>query len=220
MPTYELAVQIHREIETLAANSLIPVTFAAIIGEANINRQIDKLKEKPHIIVGSSGRILELIQKRKINAQTVKVIVLDEGDRLLGEQQLEAVKAVIKTTLRDRQMLLFSATVKAATIELANTIMRQPQCIQVSSQSFERPDISHWYFVSELRDKMEVLRKFVRSIEGERVLVFINKPDNVEVTVSKLNYQGLAVAGLLMAARQKKNASTQSRIFAVARCSS
>lgn len=203
-PTYELAMQIQREVEALAANSLIPVTSAAIIGEANITRQIDKLKDKPHIIVGSSGRILELIQKRKINAQTVKVIVLDEGDRLLGDQQLEGVKAVIKTTLRDRQMLLFSATIKPATIELANSIMRQPQIVRIAPQSCDRPDIEHWYFVAELRDKMEVLRKLARSIEGERALVFINKPDNVEITVSKLHYQGITAAGLYGSASKEE----------------
>ena len=67
-PTHELAIQIVRQIEVLANNSGIPVTSTPIIGNVNIARQIEKLKEKPHIIVGSSGRILELIQKRKIRA--------------------------------------------------------------------------------------------------------------------------------------------------------
>jgi superfamily II DNA/RNA helicase len=111
-PTYELAMQIQKQVELLAANSGLPVTSLPIIGDVNIVRQIEKLREKPHIIVGSSGRILELIQKRKISAHTIKTIVLDEGDRLLGEQNLEGVKAIIKTTQRDRQLLLFSATIK------------------------------------------------------------------------------------------------------------
>ncbi|WP_371256683.1 DEAD/DEAH box helicase [Pelosinus sp. UFO1] len=64
-PTHELAIQIQRQIEVLAKNSEVPITSTPIIGNVNIARQIDKLKEKPHIIVGSSGRILELIQKRK-----------------------------------------------------------------------------------------------------------------------------------------------------------
>lgn len=193
-PTYELAMQIQREIEALAAHSLIPATAAAVIGEANISRQIEKLKTKPHIIVGSSGRILELIQKRKINAQTVKTLVIDEADRLLGEQQLDSVKAVLKTTLRDRQLLLFSATVKPATVELAKTLMREPVYIQAEYEA--RPDIAHWFFVAEMRDKIEILRKFVRSIEPAQALVFINRPENVAVTVAKLNYQGLAASGL------------------------
>ena len=194
VPTYELAMQIQREIEMLAANSLITVTSAAIIGEANINRQIEKLKNKPHIIVGSSGRILELIQKRKINAQAVRTIVLDEADRLLSEQLLDSVKAVIKTTLRDRQLLLFSATIKAPTLETARTLMKEPVYVQAEPEA--KPDIEHWFFVAELRDKMEVLRKLVRSIEPAQALVFINRPENLAVTVAKLNYQGISTSGL------------------------
>jgi superfamily II DNA/RNA helicase len=195
-PTYELAMQIQKQVELLAANSGLPVTSLPIIGDVNIVRQIEKLREKPHIIVGSSGRILELIQKRKISAHTIKTIVLDEGDRLLGEQNLEGVKAIIKTTQRDRQLLLFSATIKPTTVELAKGLMREPEVVRVTPQAQDQPDITHWYFVTDLREKMDVLRKIARSIEGERALVFINKPDNVEVTVAKLNFQGLAAAGL------------------------
>lgn len=195
-PTYELAMQIHQQVELLAANSGLPVTSLAIIGDANITRQMEKLREKPQIIVGSGGRILELIQKRKISAHTIKTIVLDEGDRLLGEQHLEIVKTIIKATLKDRQLLLFSATVKPATVELAKSLMREPAVVRVAAQAQDQPDIAHWYFVTVLREKMDVLRKIARSIAGKRALVFINKQDNIAVTVAKLNFQGLAAAGL------------------------
>ena len=65
-PTHELVMQIDKEIKLLSQNSEMPITSAAIIGEVNIQRQIEKLKKKPHIIVGSTGRIFELIKKRKI----------------------------------------------------------------------------------------------------------------------------------------------------------
>ena len=92
-PTHELAMQIFREAQLLADNSGLPVTAAVIIGDVNIARQIDRLKDRPHLLVGSSGRILELIQKRKINAQTVKTIVLDEADRLLDDNHRVSVAA-------------------------------------------------------------------------------------------------------------------------------
>jgi len=66
-PTHELSIQIDKEIQLLSKNSGIPITSTPIIGEVNIKRQIDKLKEKPHIIVGSTGRIFELIKKKKID---------------------------------------------------------------------------------------------------------------------------------------------------------
>jgi superfamily II DNA/RNA helicase len=95
VPTHELAVQIQRQIERLSQNSDMKVKSTVIIGNVNIVRQIEKLKEKPHIIVGSSGRIFELIQKKKITAHTVKSIIIDEADRMLNENNIESVIKVI-----------------------------------------------------------------------------------------------------------------------------
>lgn len=77
-PTHELVMQIHRQIQSLAAASGIPLNSAVLMGGVNIRRQLEKLKEKPQILVGSPGRILELIKLRKINAQTLKTLVIDE----------------------------------------------------------------------------------------------------------------------------------------------
>lgn len=195
-PTHELAIQIQSQIEILANHSGLPVTSAPIIGNVNIQRQIEKLKEKPHIIVGLSGRLLELIQMRKITGHTLKTIIIDEADRLLDDKNLDGVKAVLKTTLKERQLMLFSATITSKTLETAKELMREPKVITVTGQSEVAPDISHMYFLTEQRDKIEVLRKMVRNIKVERALVFINRSDNIEITAAKLNYEGLKAAGL------------------------
>ena len=196
-PTHELAIQIQRQIELLATNTGLPVTAAPIIGDVNIMRQIDKLKEKPHIITGSSGRILELVQKKKINTQTVKTIVLDEVDRLLDDNNADSVKAVIKTTQKDRQLLAFSATVPQVALARVQELMNNPvEILAAQDQVDNKPDITHIYFVAERRDKFELLRKIVRAIPIDRALVFINRSDDVELTVDKLNYNGLTAAGI------------------------
>ncbi|MPM72583.1 DEAD-box ATP-dependent RNA helicase CshC [bioreactor metagenome] len=195
-PTHELASQIHQQILDLADKAKLPVTSALIIGNVNIARQIEKLKDKPHIIVGSSGRILELIQKKKISAPTIRTIVLDEADRLLDDNNLDGVKAVIKTTLRDRQLMMFSATMPAAIMDKAKELMREPEVISAKGQANVPQDISHMYFVAEHRDKIEMLRKLVRHLKIERALVFINKSDNIETMVEKLNYHGLNAAAI------------------------
>ena len=195
-PTHELAIQILRQVEMLAKNSDMPVTSTSIIGNVLISRQIDKLKERPHILVGSSGRILELIQKRKITSQTIKMIVLDEADRLLDERNAESVKAVIKTTLKDRQIMLFSATITPETLVQAKKIMNEPEVLMVEGQVGDRPDITHLYFLAEQRDKIEMLRKIVALIHGERVLVFVNRSEEIETTAAKLEYHGLKAAGI------------------------
>lgn len=195
-PTHELAIQIQRQIELLAANSALPVISQPIIGDVNIARQIEKLKDKPHIIVGSAGRILELIQKKKINAQTVKTIVLDEADRLLDDKNIEAIKAVVKTTLRDRQLLFFSATIPAATLAKIKELTPAPEIVRITAKVQVAPEIGHFYFKADQRDKIETLRKAVYHLKVKRALVFINKSDDVETTVAKLNYHGLKAAGL------------------------
>ncbi|WP_346353867.1 DEAD/DEAH box helicase [Azotosporobacter soli] len=195
-PTHELAIQILRQVELLAKNSGLPVTSTSLIGNVNIMRQIDKLKEKPHIIVGSSGRIMELIQKKKIAAPTIKTIVIDEADRLLDENNFAGVRAVVQTTLKDRQIMLFSATITPKTLEQAQKMMNQPVLVDIPDSGDSRPDIEHFYFVAEQRDKIEVLRKLVFALEVDRALVFVNRGEDIEITVAKLNHHGLKAAGL------------------------
>ena len=195
-PTHELAIQILRQVELLAKNSGLPVTSTSIIGNVNIARQIDKLKERPHILVGSSGRMLELIQKKKITSQTIKTIVIDEADRLLDDRNLDSVKAVIKTTLRDRQIMLFSATVTPEALEQGKKIMNEPEVLMVEGQIGDMPDITHLYFLAEQRDKIETLRKVVALIHNERVLIFVNTGEEIDATVAKLTYHGLKAAGI------------------------
>lgn len=195
-PTHELAIQILRQVETLAKDSGLPVTSTSIIGNVNIARQIDKLKEKPHILVGSAGRILELIQKKKIIAQTVMTIVIDEADRLLDDKNLDMVKAVVKTTLKERQIMLFSATITPETLAQAKKFMFEPAVITVEGEVGDRPDITHLYFVADQRDKIEMLRKIVALIHNERVLVFINRSEEIENIADKLVYHGLKAASI------------------------
>ena len=195
-PTHELVMQIFRQAELLAQNSGVPVAAAAIIGEVNIARQIDKLKEKPHLLIGSAGRVLELIQKRKINAQTIKTIVLDEADRLLDENNRAAVAAVIKTTQKDRQLLLFSATIPQETLAAAAQWLRDPAHAAIRNDSPLPTGLSHMYFLAEARDKVIVLRKLLAGIQPERALVFVNTAPAIAETVAKLNFHGVAAAGI------------------------
>ncbi|MBP2644961.1 MAG: cshA 1 [Firmicutes bacterium] len=201
-PTHELAMQIYRQLEMLNKNAGMAVTAAPIIGSVNIQRQVESLKEKPQVIVGSSGRILELIQKKKINAQTIKIIVLDEVDRLLDDNNLESVKAVIKTTQRERQLLFFSATIAPATLDCVKQLTQEVEFIAAEGQTEVPPDITHTYLLAEQRDKIEVFRKLLASLKAPRGLVFINKSEAIEITVAKLNYHGIKAAGIFGASKQ------------------
>ena len=195
-PTHELAVQIQRVMEILSRDSGLAVTSTVIIGNVNIARQIEKLREKQHIIVGSSGRILELIQKKKISSQTVKTIVLDEADRLLDVNNSQVVKAVIRTTLSRTQLLMFSATLPPVTLQRASELLKQPEVIRITDKVMIAPNVSHMFFLAEQRDKIEVLRKLVRMVIPTRALIFINKSEEIEKMVEKLKFHGLDAEGI------------------------
>ncbi|MDT8715125.1 DEAD/DEAH box helicase [Clostridium sp. 19966] len=190
-PTHELVMQVHKNITALAEASKLNLTSTTIIGDANINRQIDKLKEKPHIIVGTPGRTLELIKRKKISAHTIKTIVIDEADRLLDFHNIETVKAVIKTTLKERQLLLFSATMSVKSLTAAKDLMKEPEIINIASKIEVNPNISHYYLTCDERDKVEVLRKLVHAVNPTKALVFVNKSDDIEIITSKLKYHKL-----------------------------
>lgn len=195
-PTHELAIQILRQIERLSGNSDLKANAASIIGNVNIDRQIDKLKEKPHIIVGSPGRILELIKKKKITAHTVKTIVVDEADRLLDVNNIEAVKGIIKSTLKERQLMMFSASITKDTIAAASVLMKEPEIIRSTESNTVPQQIQHFFFVAEDRDKIEVLRKLLRIMNPGKAIAFVSQGQEIEIMAEKLKYHGIKAEGI------------------------
>lgn len=191
VPTHELALQVNDVITSLAENSKENITSAVIMGDVNIKRQIDKLKEKPQFVIGSPGRILELIKLKKITAHTIKSIVIDECDKLLDKSNLEVIKAVIKTTLKDRQLIMASATITDEVIQISNTLMQNSEIVKCSGSTKINPNIEHIYIVCDRRDKILTLRKLMASLKPEKAIAFINKSEEIEELTEKLKFHGL-----------------------------
>jgi superfamily II DNA/RNA helicase len=196
VPTHELAMQVHKQVERLSSNSGIELNSTVIIGDVNITRQIDKLKEKPQLVIGTAGRILELIKKKKISAHTVKTIVIDEADKLLSDNHKQSVQDVIKCTMRDRQLLLFSASIPKKTIEVAKAMSKEPVIIKTASTQTIPTNIKHYYIEVDRRDKLETLKKLTRIMKSKKAMIFINKVSDIEEATYKLVYQGLKAACL------------------------
>ena len=155
-PTHELAMQIVGVVRNLSSNLISKLTVAPIIGDVNIDRQIKSLKSKPNIIVGSPGRILELIKKRKIASHTVKTIVIDEADRLLDKNNYDVVFGIVKSTLKERQVMCFSATMPDKIVEKAKKITKEPQIIKCDMSISLPKSIKHLYFIVEQRKKVDI----------------------------------------------------------------
>ncbi|RDY23509.1 DEAD/DEAH box helicase [Romboutsia maritimum] len=214
-PTHELVVQITNQISLLADNSTIPVTCLPIIGEVNIQKQIKNIKSiKPHIVVGSCGRVLDLIKQKKLKAHNIKTIILDEVDSLLSGKNISVVKDIIKCTLRDRQLLGFSASLNEKTIDICTDLMKEPVVIRATKEMTINPKINHMYLLGEKRDKFTLLRKALASANPKRAIVFVNNEESIEVITSKLNYHGYKAIGIFgqMTKEDRKNALNKFRI--------
>lgn len=192
-PSRELAVQIESEIRQYTADS--EVRSLALVGGANIDRQLEKLKEKPHIIVGTPGRVIDIYKRKKLKLHEVKSITIDEIDQMLALGSMGDVEALVKSTQRDRQLLFFSATVSSEAQKIARAWMKDP--VFLSAERGENAGkIEHVWFGTGQEDKLDTLRRLVRAYGAERAIVFVNETKRVFWAVQELRKLGLTVDGL------------------------
>ncbi|UOQ48797.1 DEAD/DEAH box helicase [Gracilibacillus caseinilyticus] len=191
--SHELVMQINQEVQEWSRDS--GIGSATLIGGANVKRQIEKLKKKPQIVIGTPGRMNELINQKKLKMHQVKTIVLDEADQLLVPEHISTIDKAVKSTLSDRQVLVFSATLPKTVQSKAEELMNNPEIIRVGKEDDDRPNVEYMYLVSEARDKIEPLRKLVRNHEM-KALVFVKDITTLSVLAEKLDYMGIH-AGVL-----------------------
>ena len=194
-PTHELALQIQRQCCDLAVNAGFPVQTLLLIGGTLIDRQIEKLKKKPQIVVGSPGRIRELIQLRKLKAHLVKSLVIDEADRLLVEESLSSIRELLGVLPRDRQLVFVSATQQEESGAVIASLAPALVLLQTAPTPMN-PDIEHLGLVCEERDKPDVLRSLLHAMQPERAIVFVHRTETAEIVAAKLDYHHISVAQL------------------------
>ena len=195
-PTYELAMQIAGIARELTQGAGLELKVQGLIGGANIARQMDKLKDKPQLIVGSAGRILELAQKNKLKLHNVKMLVLDEFDRLFDDQNIDNTAAVVRLLPAERQVVLVSATAPKKALERAD-FLQHPEVIKVEEDSAAQGRRENLYRMTPFRNKVETVRHLARRLEVKRGLVFINKVFDAERILAQLRYEGFMVGTLL-----------------------
>jgi ATP-dependent RNA helicase DeaD len=189
VPTRELSMQILREIEMLhPQNEMIA---QALIGGVATKRQLEKLRLHPQIIVGTPGRILELIKIRKLKMHEVKTIVVDEVDQVFDLGSMKEVEDIMGSALRDRQIVFFSATIPSAIQKVADKWMSEPVQISINPTQRTSEHLEHLYFISEERDKADTLRKIVRQYNPKSCIVFINQIEDIAELIAKLQYVGI-----------------------------
>lgn len=193
-PTFELASQIN-----LACKSITDRKTALIIGGSPIKRQIETLKEKPQIICGTAARLIELIRLKKIKIQDLYSCVFDECDRLIKKETIDDTKVLLSLLPESSQIIALSATV---TKQVKN-FFNKAECVIMPKEDILSKKITHWAFFAERRDKIEILRKIICSLENKKILVFTSRADQVENICSKLKYKKIDCISLHAKADKK-----------------
>jgi len=194
-PTQELAIQIHRVTCDLAQHSGMDIRSASLIGGAAIDRQLEKLKKKPQVIVGTPGRILELLERGKLKLSEIKTLVIEEADRLLADESLEAVQKVIRACPGRRQLVFVSATEQPKSKEVMEQL--SPGLVRLHAEDVVvNPNIEHFYVVVDQRDKADTIRKLVHATKTKKAIVFTHRNETAENLAARLEHHKVAVADL------------------------
>jgi superfamily II DNA/RNA helicase len=213
VPTQELAVQVCSVAQSLFEDADLPYKALFLIGEGNINRQIESLKTKPSLVVGTPARVLQLIQQKKLRVHDVKTLVIDEADKLVDKTYFNSVIAIRKSLMKFTQVLLFSASIDKKTRQAANQLVYQPVILDLAQQqdSLIPKTIKHIFIVTDRRERIETLRKIAKAIQADKVMVFINTKYDLEESLQKLQYHHYNVAALSgnQNKQEKKNAVEQ-----------
>lgn len=198
VPTQELAVQVNNVCNNIFKFSDNKLSSIALIGDASLNRQIDAIKTKPSIIVGTPNRIKQLIDMKKMKVHEVKTLVLDEGDRLFDKTFAEDVNFIRKSLMKFTQILIFSASVDKKT--RTNKLCFKPIFIDINSninsESLIPKTIKHITVLSDRRERIETLRKIVKAVKPNKAIIFVNSKYDLEESLQKLEYHNYNVAAL------------------------
>jgi ATP-dependent RNA helicase RhlE len=189
LPTRELAHQVNEALQQIG--SVIGLRTAILIGGENINRQIKQLERKPHIVIGTPGRLIDHLQQKTLNLTKVNMLVLDEADRMLDMGFLPQIKQVLLSVSRERQTMLFSATMPNTIVKIAQATMRSPLRIEVSPAGTAAEHVTHEVFIVPNANKNQLLEKLLAEYHGT-VLVFTRTKftaKKVSRAMSQLNHK-------------------------------
>lgn len=197
-PTYELCAQIKMEAEFLGAAFDLKMKTALLTGDANMTRQIDKLKsDKPEIVVGTAARIAQIARMGKLKLGAVRFLVLDEVDRLLAEELRASTSALVAALPTERITAACSATMTRKAREQVASFMREAALREeLEDEEVLRTMIEHWAFFSEGRKKIAALRSFLLAAKPEKALVFTDRGGQIGNILGQLVHHGVNARGL------------------------
>lgn len=157
-PTRELCLQIAKDLETYSKYTK-KLKVTAVYGGANIQTQIRELNSGSQIVVGTPGRVIDLINRKKLKLKDVEFVVLDEADEMLNMGFKDDLDTILAETPEEKQTLLFSATMPKEVLKITKDYMFSPHRIEVSGRNEGAKNVEHHYYVVNARDRYKALRR-------------------------------------------------------------
>ncbi|MDZ5470965.1 DEAD/DEAH box helicase (plasmid) [Bacillus sp. 31A1R] len=195
-PTRELASQIYQEILKITkhASEGEEITARNFIGGTDKQRAIEKLKTQPHIVVGTPGRLNDLVKEQALFVHTAKMLVVDEADLMLDMGFIEDVDQMGAKMPGDLQMLVFSATIPEKLKPFLKKYMENPKYIHIEPKQLTAAKIQHYLIPSRHRDKKAVVFEALNAFNPYLAIVFTNTKKMAEEVAGALSHRGLKVA--------------------------
>ncbi len=194
VPTRELAVQVAEHIHLFAKYAKLRVL--PVYGGTSIGRQIRELDNGAQIVVGTPGRVIDLIERRVLNLASVKVVVLDEADRMLDMGFIEDIGYILSRVPSNRQTSLFSATIDHTVMSVANRYMKNPVKVLVSKDEIALTQMKQYYVVVNTHAKFEKLCSILGENHVDRAIIFCRTRRETSHLADKLEHKGYNVQAL------------------------
>ncbi|MCR3760863.1 DEAD/DEAH box helicase [Clostridium felsineum] len=193
-PTRELAYQIKEDF--LNIGRFKRLRCVSIFGKEPISNQIRELKQRCHIVVGTPGRILDHIERETLNLSKIKYVVIDEADEMLNMGFIEQVEGILSKLEKNRNTLLFSATLPETIVNLSEKYMKNAENVEVKDEASSKGEIEELYYKVEAREKFSLLVKLIyKELPGSSI-VFCRTKDNVEEVFGKMKDKGFICGAL------------------------
>ena len=193
-PTRELAVQSQEELFRFGRSKGVKVR--SVYGGSSIEKQIKALKSGAHIVVGTPGRLLDLIKRKALKLQDIETLILDEADEMLNMGFLEDIEAIISRVPANRQTLLFSATMPDAIKRIGVQFMKDPEHVKIAAKELTTELVDQYYIRVKEQEKFDTMTRLMDVEQPELAIVFGRTKRRVDELTRGLKIRGFRAEGI------------------------
>ena len=208
-PTRELAMQVARAMEQYGRS--LGVSVLAVYGGQSYGRQIGQLRQGVDIVVGTPGRLIDLMEKKALDLSQVNTVVLDEADEMLSMGFIEDIETILSQTPASRQTALFSATLPFAIRKLADQYMHEPEAVTIQHKQMTVASIDQRYYLVNETDKLAALTRLFEVEPVTSALIFVRTRARTGELANALSERGFAAEPLSGEMSQDARTRTLSR---------